>query len=303
MHRRKGARARGSCLVAGALIGAAYGASNSAYGQGVSSPEATVHASSSPALEAAIAPLGAPSTVLDAAEADIRTHWIQDRLDAETPSAQRWYWTFLTLSVGATAGQFVLGAASAAHLLDLGPAAEIGWYVGGVNALIGTIPMIIFPFRPAFAASELRHERAGTPQERVARMHRAEALLRECAEGEDFGSGWVLHALGVVLGVGSSMVLMGLLDLYAPHADRVVRGQRGELPDLTSSWITVATNLVATVAFNEIQVLTQPTQLVRDREQYTRDGWRTMAARTRRNEGVRITPVPYLGGAGVIVQF
>jgi hypothetical protein len=236
-------------------------------------------------------PLVAPSELLDAAEADVRTAWIQSRLDAETPAAQRWYWIFLALNAGATAGQFALGAIlpdtdDQGHVLPANQRNRPGMYVGGVNAALGLLPMIVLPFQPAFAASRLRSLPAGTPAQRVERARRAEAMLRECAEGEAFGQSWVSHGLGVVVAAGSSLVLWLAFD---------------------QAWYWVLTNFVTTIAFNELQVLTQPMQLVGDWATYRRAGWRNMAVATsprqRGRSDVRVLPMPFPGGAGVVVTF
>jgi hypothetical protein len=227
------------------------------------------------------ASLVAPSELLDAAEADVRTAWIQARLDAETPAAQRWYWIFLVLNAGAMTGQLALGAAFPDFF---GPS----MYVGAVNGAIGTLPMVVFPFAPAFAAGRLRSMPADTPARRIARARRAESLLRESAEGEAFGQSWISHGLGVVVAVGSSLVVW--LGFH-------------------QAWYWVVTNLVTTVAFNEIQVLTQPMQLVADWDTYRRAGWRNLARggpRSRHDgsaSSVRVMPMPFPGGAGVAVTF
>ncbi len=266
-------------------------AAPAAYAQSEASPAPpTVSAapSSAPGTGAlTAASLMAPSIDLDANEADIRTAWIQARLDAETPAAQRWYWIFLPVSLAATAGQFALGA-----IMDTNQKAS--WYVGAVNAAIGTLPMIIVPFAPAFAAGRLRGVTARTPQERIARMHRAEAILRDSADSEAFGSSWVLHAAGVVLGVGSTVVLgMGYQQQWFP------------LPPNPDLWIpfNLVSNLLVTIGFNELQVLSQPTQLIRDRETYDRDHWRMMASATRPRNTVRWSPVVLPGGVGVAGMF
>ena len=231
----------------------------------------------------------APSDDLDAVEADIRSSWIQARLDAETPAAQRWYWIFLTLNAGAMAGQFALGAIlpdtdDQGHVLPSNQRNRPGMYVGGVNAALGLLPMIILPFQPAFAAGQLRSMPARTPAERIARARRAEQILRDCSDGEAFGQSWISHALGVVVGGVSSIVLAAAFD---------------------QQWYWVLTNFATSILFNEIQVLTQPMQLVADYQTYQRDRWRSLADGrvVRRRSDVRVVPTLMPGGAGVVVVF
>jgi hypothetical protein len=77
---------------------------------------------------------------------------------------------------------------------------------------------------------------------------------------------------------------------------------------LDQAWYWVLTNLVTTVAFNELQVLTQPMQLVADWDTYRRHGWRNLASGAttstrRRGSDVRVIPMPFPGGAGISVVF
>ncbi len=91
-----------------------------------------------------------------------------------------------------------------------------------------------------------------------------------------------MHAAGVVVGAGSSVVLW--LAFRQP-------------------WYSVLSNFAITVAFNEIQVLTQPLQLVNDWHTYQQDRWRTIATGRPRPSTVRVSPLVWPGGAGVNVQF
>lgn len=232
--------------------------------------------------------LAAPSLDLDADEADLRTAWIQSRLDAESAAAQRWFWIVLGGTSAVAVAQFVVGAAvtdTDARGQPLAPQDRLrpSMYVGGVTAAIGALAVAVFPFRPAFAANELRHVAAATPAERIARARRAEAILQDCAETEDIGRSWPLHAVGVVIGVVSSLVLW-------------LGYQQGAL--------TVIGNLVGSVAINELQVLTQPTRLIDEWSTYRRARWRPLALEApARRPSIHIAPMAFPGGAGLTVTF
>ena len=230
----------------------------------------------------------APAIELDATEADIRTAWIQSRLDAESAAAQRWYWISLGLLSAGVAGQVAAGLAvsdTGANGQLLAPMDRLkpSLFVGASTAMIGVLGRVVLPFHPAFAAAELRRMPARTPQERIARTRRAEAILDDCASGEDFGRSWLIHAAGLVVAGGSSLILW-------------LGYQQGPL--------TVIGNFALTIGFHELQVLTQPAQLIQDRTTYHRDNWRPLAfAPPRRPPGIQVMPVPFPGGAGLIVVF
>ncbi len=229
-----------------------------------------------------------------------RADWIQWRLDAETGAAQRWYWFYFTASGGATLGQVGLGLlfddlsrdASGNVIRDpmgqpmLVPDAQRfrpGFFTGAINGLLGWVPMILFPFRPAFAAAELRSVPAGTSPERAERLRTAERLLRECAEAEEFGHSWVIHTIGIVLGAASSAVLW--LGFH-------------------QAWYSVGFNFVATVGFNELQLWTQPRQAVRDWRRYRRGEISPEdIQRLRASAAPVVMPTVTAGGAGLALVF
>jgi hypothetical protein len=232
------------------------------------------------------APVVAPSTAVEATDADIRTAWIQSRIDAERPAAQRWFWGFMAFDAATAAVGFTFGAVATdrdeqGNRLPPADRSKPSLYMGGIVSALGVGGLLVTPLRPAFTGDELRDLPARSPEERIARARRAEELLRACAESERSGRSWVPHVLGGVVAVGSAMILW--LGFHQP-------------------WYRVVTSFAATSVGSELQIITRPTQLIHDWEAYERDGWRTLAARRARPK-TRVTPLAYPGGAGLSVEF
>jgi hypothetical protein len=224
--------------------------------------------------------------LIEATEADIRTAWIQSRLDAERPAAQRWFWGFIAFDATTAAVGFTFAAVATdrddhGNRLPPKDRSKPSLYMGGIVSALGVGGLLVRPLRPAFTRNELRDLPARSPEERIARARRAEDLLRAGAESERAGRSWLPHVLGGVVAVGSAMILW--LGFQQP-------------------WYRVVTSFAATSVGAELQILTQPTQLMNDWEAYERDGWRTLEARRARPKA-RVIPLAYPGGAGLLVEF
>jgi hypothetical protein len=201
-----------------------------------------------------------------------RIQFIEERLDAGTAAADRWWYSWFVIYTGLTVGQATIAIAAT------DPGLRIDNVVGALSSSLGVVPLGLMSFEPRFAADRLRAVRDGTPKQRRMKLVRAEALLRSAADNERGGRSWLSHlignnfalAVGVILGVGYDRPLSGV--------------------------ISFAGGLVVT----EAQILSQPTQAIEDWRQYERHGPTTS---NDDSASSRWVVVPQSGGLGVAGVF
>jgi hypothetical protein len=172
---------------------------------------------------------------------------IEALLEKEQPRARTWKTSWMIAY-----GVLALGQGTLALLTD-DEAMRADYGVGAVKSGLGFGGLLVFPFRAAHAASDLRELPARTPLERRKKLREAERLLEESAADEELAAGWPGR-------VAASLVnLAGAYYLWIEH-DEFARG-----------WISLGTGM----AVSELQIRTQPTSLTEVRVQ------RTAAARAR----------------------
>lgn len=208
----------------------------------------------------------------DDAEVAARIRFIEQRLDAGTAAADRWWYAWYSIYGGLAVGQAVVAIA----VTD--PGTRTDNVVGAVSTSLGIVPLGLSPLEARFAAGRLSAYPESTPAERRAKLRAGEAMLRSVAEEERFGRSWVAHLLGNGVALASGIVL-------------------GVGYDRPASGIF---NFGAGVALTEVQILTQPTQGIDDWREYRRkDTFATKPARRR----AHLSVAPSLGGVVMAGSF
>jgi hypothetical protein len=176
------------------------------------------------------------------AEITQRLAFIEARLEAGRPAAERWSYGWFTTYVALSVVQFGVTLGTT----DVGLREDMA--VGAFTSSLGVLPFAIFPFTPRFASRELAAMPEATPAQRARKLVRAEALLEKCADQEAFGKSWMTHVGVIAVNVG---IGLGLAFGY----DRVKSG--------------VQTTLIG-IGVSEFQIFTEPTAAIEDREAYKR---------------------------------
>jgi hypothetical protein len=135
------------------------------------------------------------------------------------------------------------------------------------------------PFTPAAAAKKLSAYPETSAAERLAKLKRAEELLRQCARREKAGRGLVTHLLNAGVNAAAGVVTVVAFD--RPAADGLTTFAIGEAVSL-------------------LNIFTQPMRAVRDLKKYEA-GYPTAAA----GEAPRLTwsLTAWPGGVGLRLQF
>jgi len=171
-----------------------------------------------------------------------RLGFIENALDKGQPRARTWFYGWLgAYSVG-TAVQWGL---SRAHWNDLKPADDSpdapmvhdrgfaqDMLVGGGTTALGVIGLLIDPFLPAQGARKLKPLPESTPDERLAKLARAEEILRQCAERERAGQGFATHLLNI--GVNAAAGIVTAAAFKRPWTDGLLTFAAGEAVSLVN---------------------------------------------------------------------
>ena len=200
-----------------------------------------------------------------------RLGFIEARLAAGTPAANRWSYGWLSAYGALTVGQF--GAVFA----TTNPGLRKDLAVGAFSSSLGALPFALFPFTPRFASAELGRWPASTPAERRRKLSCAEGLLRKSAADEARGRSWMTH-LGT-LGVN---IAFGVVLIAGYHRDR-----------------SGINSMIIGTGVGEIQIFTQPTDAIDDWTAYSKGDLRSVASQS----GVRFELVAAPGGLGLDARF
>jgi hypothetical protein len=189
---------------------------------------------------------------------------IEALLEKEQPKARTWKTSWMIAY-----GVLTLGQGTFALLTD-DDAMRAEYGVGAVKSGLGFGGLLVFPFRAAHAASDLREMPARTAAERRKKLREAQRLLEESAADEELAAGWPGRVAASVVN------LAGAYYLWLQH-EEFARG-----------WISLGTGM----AVSELQIRTQPTALTQIAVQ------RTPVARTR----FPSLSLSLVGGPGIIAS-
>lgn len=186
-----------------------------------------------------------------------RIDFIQSALDAGQPGAQAWWFGWIaaygagTIATGTMAGlnwnnfRREPGNLHYRKVRDRGFAEDM--LVSSVTFALGVGGQVIFPFKPAYLPDRLRAMPETGAAERRAKLSRAEEILRECAQQEREGWGWLPHTLNLAVNIGAGLVTV--FAFHRPWTDGLITFGTGEAVSL-------------------LNIFTQPRRAIRDLARY-----------------------------------
>jgi hypothetical protein len=191
-----------------------------------------------------------------------RLSFIEKALDSGQPCAKVWFYGWIAAYATGAAVQWGL---SIAHWNDVKPADDSpnapevrdralaqDMLVGGTTTALGVCGLWLDPFLPAYGPNQLRSLPENTPEERRAKLLRAEELLRQCGQREKAGRGWLNHLLN--MGVNAAAGLVTVLVFDRPWTDGLITFAAGEAVSL-------------------LNIYTQPRRAIRDLKNYEIKHW------------------------------
>jgi hypothetical protein len=140
-----------------------------------------------------------------------RLGFLENALESAQPRAKLWWYGWIA---GYSAGALVQGTLAAANWDKKGDDKDFAedMLVGGATCTLGAGGLLISPFVPAYRLTGLRSIPEGTPEERRAKLLRAEELMRQCARREKEGRGWLTHGLNLGVNVAAGLVTVLVFD-------------------------------------------------------------------------------------------
>ena len=115
--------------------------------------------------------------------------------------------------------------------------------VGGCTTALGVGGLLITPFKSAYLPDRLRSMPANTAAERQAKLLQAEDILRQCAEVEADGWGWMPHVLNLVVNIGAGLTTV--LAFNRPWTDGLITFGESEAVSLLNIFTQPRKNLKA----------------------------------------------------------
>jgi hypothetical protein len=167
-----------------------------------------------------------------------RLAFITGALNAGQPGAKRWWYGWVA---GYSAGAVAMGVLAATNWNkplvetfapvpepDRGFAQDM--LVGGATFALGVAGLLIDPFVPATAPRKLAPLPEATPMERLAKLRRAEELLRQCARREKDGRSLKTHLMNA--GVNAAAGVVTAAAFKRPWTDGLITFATGEAVSL-----------------------------------------------------------------------
>lgn len=171
----------------------------------------------------------------------VRINYIQTMLDQGKPNAKLWWNGWLYGYSAATVGQGI------AFLMSDELKAKQDLSLGAATTLVGAMGQLLMPMTPASALGRLALAPGDTPDERIAKLKKAEEMFEASANREKDGRSWKMHAASGTVNLSSGLITwLGF--------DRTFK----------SGLINFAINS----AITEAQIWTQPTRAIKDYTNY-----------------------------------
>ncbi len=182
-----------------------------------------------------------------------RLAFIAKSLQDGQPAAKWWLYGWTAVySVGAVAGGILAGShwhdtkIEGTETVSDREFAE-GMLVGGATFALGVGGLVIDSFTPATAAKKLGRMPETSSQERLAKLARAEELLRKCALREKRGRGLTTHLLNI--GANAAGALVTKVGFHQSWGSALITFAGGEAVSL-------------------LNIFTQPMKATRDLKKY-----------------------------------
>ena len=207
-------------------------------------------------LLANVAAANAQETALPDEQVKERLAFIAKALEDGQPGARRWWYGWIA---GFSAGAVTMGVLAATNwetapdIQTFAPVPEPDnsfaqdMLVGSATFALGVAGLLIDPFTPARAATKLRPLPETSAAERLAKLKRAEELLRESARREKSGRSLTTHLLNAGVNAVAGVVTVVAFD--RPATDGLVTFAIGE-------------------AISLLNIFSQPMRATRDLKDY-----------------------------------
>lgn len=213
-------------------------------------------------------PIAGGSDALAAIPAETRLRWLDQRLASGAARARIWAWTWRAAYTGVTIGELIL---LSVHDKTDDKAADI---VGASSAFIGVAANFALPLKVMGDQRWWKKHYASSHDDVCSLLNTAELLFIRGAESQAFGVGPLVHVGNFAINIAGGLILgLGY-----------------------GRWANFAYTSLVGIAVGEIQVATQPTDLVEDLRLY-RAGQLSERPNPPRL-GVALAPLPLPGGAG-----
>jgi hypothetical protein len=234
----------------------------------------------------ALAILLANATAVFAQEAALSDEQVKERLafisrslESGQPAARRWWYGWIGGYAAGAATMGVLAATDWQTGPDVDNSSAQDMLVGSGTFALGVVGLVMDPFTPATAAKKLGRLPETSAAERLAKLKRAEELLRQCARRERSGRSLTTHLLNAGVNAAAGVVTVAAFD--RPAGDGLITFAIGEAVSL-------------------LNIFTQPMRAVRDLKKYEA-GYPAAAAAESPRLTWSLTAFP--GGLGLRLQF
>ena len=182
-------------------------------------------------------------------EVRARITFIETSLEEGQTMANAWYWSWVGIYGALTATNLALFFTPETLNPDHPNYARQDMMTGAITSLLGVFSLIIDPMVPGYALDRFSSMADGTPEERLAKLERAEFWFRRSAQREMDGRSWLAHSLNFVVNLAAG------LTIWLGFNRSIVDGLIAFLPGL---------------AIGEIQIWTQPTRAIDELRRYER---------------------------------
>ncbi len=177
-----------------------------------------------------------------------RLDYIQKALAAGQPHARLWFYGWMGGYGVTSAGMLIYSFANWSDVKTVsGKHLPQDAFIGGIGTLIGAGTVLLRPFVPAFALGKLNPLPDGTPEERLAKLQRAEDLLQRAAKREKYTRSAMNHV--VKLGINAAGSIAGTL-IYK------------------RKWTDALLGFGLSSCVSLIHIYSQPTRAIHDWESY-----------------------------------
>jgi hypothetical protein len=182
-----------------------------------------------------------------------RLGYIENALNAGQPRAGTWWYGWIAAYLTSAVAEGILaGSHWADTKLENGETVHNREFakvmlIGTATSAIDVGSLFINPFVPVYAPGKLSSLPESTPEERRAKLEKAEELLRRCARCESSGRSWTTHLLTIGGNAAGTLVTKAVVHLSWGNA-----------------FLTFATSEAASL----VNIFTQPTRATRDLNDY-----------------------------------